>query len=395
MTLWADNVTLEVHFGFGSGPLAASPSFTELVALDEVRAVTITRGRSSTRGAFTPGFASIVLDNRDGEFDPNNTSSTYAGDLNPGTPVRIRAVYNVTTYDVFYGHVKRWPVSYTLPSESTVTVEVTESLALITNYHLEDHAEAEESTDTRIGNLLDEVGWPAARRNLDTGVATVAAASGYTGDAGDLLNQAVEAEQGTFFIADDGKATFYNRIQYSSASSAATFGPSNLTYSNPTFSYDDDYLINNAAVTGADDDTQEATDSTSIATYGPSASNIGTITNDSIVNGAHALNVAEWLIGKYKDIVVRIASIQIHPEKDAANLYPQVLGLDLGSVIRVIYSPPSGDDIDQTCKIERVKHQLRPGSWVTTYEVYPLSTFETTDYWVLGTSTLGTGTVLA
>jgi hypothetical protein len=44
---WSSVVTLLVEFGFGSGPLATTPSFTDVVS--DVRGMTITRGRSSVR----------------------------------------------------------------------------------------------------------------------------------------------------------------------------------------------------------------------------------------------------------------------------------------------------------------------------------------------------------
>lgn len=392
MSLWVDDVTLIVEFGFGSGPFAASPTWTNIVT--DTRAVDINRGRSSVQSTFSAGTATIVLDNSGGEYDPNNSTATHAGDLNIGTPVRIRATHSVTTYTLFYGHVSNWPLTFQQPNESRVFIEVIESAALLRTYHLEAQAYSLESTDTRIGNILDDVGWPAARRNLDTGLADCAAET-YTGNAKSLVDAAVEAEQGLFFVARTGNATLFNRIQYSSASAVATFGPVNLHYMNPQFTYDDDTLINRSTVTPADGDTQSATDATSISTYGPAGEDLGTFTNDSLPNGAAALNVAEWLVGKHKDIAVRIREFTVTPQVDPSNLWPQVLSLDLGAVVNVKYSPPAGDDLDQDVRIEQVRHEIRPGAWTTVYGCYPLSTFETNDYWVLDTSDLETEARLA
>ncbi len=393
MSLWVDNVTLQVFLGFGSGPLASSPTYTNVSA--DVKALTTYRGRRSTRRTFDPGSATIVLKNASGDYDPNNSTSPYAGDLNFGTPVRIRAVYNLTDYDVFYGHVSRWPIRYDQPNDSTVELEVTEGLALIRNYHLEDYIAAEESSDTRIDNILDEVGWPAARRDLDAGVSLVAAQT-YTGPAGDLIDEAVQAEQGDFYIAANGGAKFLNRVNFSGAGATTTFGGvSGYHYANPVFSYDDDSLTNQAAVTPADDDTQESSDATSIADHGVGSPSLGTFTNASLINGAYALNVAEWLVAKHKDIRVRIDSFDVFPEMDHTNLYPTVLSKDIGSVFQLFYTPPAGDDIDQECKVESVQHEIRPGYWRTTFGVYPLADIETNHYFTVGTAELGDGPTLS
>jgi len=152
-------------------------------------------------------------------------------------------------------------------------------------------------------------------------------------------------------------------------------------------------LINRAEVTGSDESTQVSTDATSIAEHGQSGVSID---NASILGAASALNVAEWLTGSYATVDTRIPSIQVAPDKDPTNLYPQVLGRELGDVIQVIFSPPAGDDLDLLVSIERVRHELANGIWLTTYGVSPLSALALTEFWILGTSDdLDTDTILA
>jgi hypothetical protein len=339
----------------------------------------------------------LVIDNTDGEYDPNNSGATHYGDLNLGTPVRIRATYNAVTYGLFFGHVSRWPLAYETPNEARIELEVTEGLAIIRRFHLEAQAYSEESVDTRIGNILDDVGWPAPPRDLDTAVTDKVAAITYTGTAGGLLDQVVDAEQGTLFMAGDRAVTFYNRVHYSSATAVATFSDdgADIPYSDPELAYTDDLLVNDSTVTGADGVAASASDATSIATYGPSPSDLGTIDNEVIHSEPYALGVAEWLVAKYKDIAVQVVGLTIWPQKAPSTIWPQALGRDLGDVVNVEFTPPNSDTLDQDVRIEQITHEVTPGFWRTSFGVYPLASIETNDYWILGTSQLGTGTVLA
>jgi hypothetical protein len=53
----------------------------------------------------------------------------YFGRLTPGTPLRVRATYGATTYDVWYGYVRRWPQMYPrVGTDSVARVEAVDAL---------------------------------------------------------------------------------------------------------------------------------------------------------------------------------------------------------------------------------------------------------------------------
>lgn len=395
MGLWVGDVNLDIDIGFGSGPLATSPSWTDVST--DVRALTITRGRSSVHDQFDSGTMVVTVDNRDGDFDPNNTSSPHDPDLKLGTPLRIQATHSVTTYDLGRGHISRWPLDYSVSPkfEATVALEVTENLAILRTTRLQAQAEVFESVDTRIGNILDAVSWPAADRSL-TSTATGVAAVTFTGSAGIFLDQAVEAEQGYFFIAKNGDATFRPRTLFSSTSSQATFGSGGgeLDYTAiDILPYDDDLLINLAEITGATGNAQSKIDTTSRTAHGEHAFSSS---NASIPNESSAQNVADWIVGKHKDVEVRITGFTIQPQNDPTNLWPEVLDRELLDLVTIKFDPPGGGDaLNQLVAIEGIQHSIGPGFWETTYTCHPASAFETTSYWDLDTSQLDTTTVLA
>ena len=299
----------------------------------------------------------------------------------------------MTTYDLFRGSISQLPLTYPDDIDAITHLEATENIPQINRTRLQLVDEAEEATDTRIGNILDNVGWAAGMRNLDAGVADCAALTDFTGSAWSLIRKTVEVEQGNAFVAGNGDFRFLNRVAHSSPTSAATFGDGNLSMSDFQPGYDDKILVNLAEVKATATATpQTASDATSIA-------NRGTFdyaaTNISLLDDNAARNVAEWIVGSRKDYNHRIAGFTVHPQKDGANLWPVVLSLDLGDVVTVNYIPPAGDTYNQQVVIDHISHVITAGDWICHYRCHPLSTFETQDYWVLGTSALDTGTRLA
>ena len=115
-----DSTDVTVEIAFGDVPLETSPTWTDVTTY--VRQVDIDRGRSSEFSDYSPGVATIVLDNRDRRFDPDHSSSPYVGDLVPMVPVRVTAQYSTgTTHVMFYGYVTGWPTAYNLSNTDAVS----------------------------------------------------------------------------------------------------------------------------------------------------------------------------------------------------------------------------------------------------------------------------------
>ncbi len=391
------DVTLTVEMAFGFGALHATPTWTDVSAY--VRAFTTDRGRSSVLGQFNAGTAGLTLDNRDGRFDPNNTSSPYSPNVLVGVPIRIRATHSVTTYDVFRGTVEGWPLSYPEKGkDGVVEVPCVDGFKLLALHDLGGNTYVAEDTNARITAVLDDVGWPAAARDLGAGVGSVQAFTPDSTDALTHLLAVAEAEVGAFFIAGDGDATFHNRTQFSgSPASQGTFGQGGgeLKYADIGLSYDDDYLWNDVRVTREGGTEQTASDATSITAYGR---RVLSKTGQPNADDNQALNAAEWLRDIYKDVRVRVDSLMLQPRSDAAGLWPQALGRELRQAVTVKLDPPgTGTTLNQLCVIEGISHSVSAQSktWDTTFRLAPLSSRETASYWILGTSLLDTGTILA
>lgn len=393
MAAFDSDVDVTVELAFGDGPLAVSPTWQDVSS--KVRGGGWQRGRSSVQGDFPAGSGHLLLDNSDGDFYPWNTSSPYSPDVTMGVPVRIRATHNTVTYSLFYGFIPRWPNQFPTNTEELARVEMVETFARLQGKAVTGSYNAQ-STDERVAALLDDVSWPAGLRDLGTAVADVADLVVEAEGVLNLLRAAVEVEQGQLFQSASGDITFLNRIAASSPTPAATFGPdgSELVYVDVTTAHDDDFLFNEALITAADLDEVQVIDTTSVAAHGPSTYEM---LNEQLVGGPSARNVAEWIVGKYKDVAPRITGLVFDPAGDPDNLWPEALGRELRDIITVEASfPGSATQLVQDVAIESVAHSFQAGGvWTVSYGCHPLSDLESQAFWILDVSQLGTETALA
>lgn len=417
MAAFDDYVDVTVEMGFGSGPLAASPSWTDVSQY--VKAASWFRGRSSVQADFPAGSGTLWLDNSDGRFYPHDTGGAYSPNVTVGVPVRITVTYTsaatgltekansaavtlqgdaelVSSDVIFYGYVASWPTKYPTNEEELAVAQIVETVARLNEKKVTGSYTLEDSED-RVGNLLDDASWPAGRRDLDAGVAECAAVSVEQSSVLELLRQATEAEQGQLFQAQNGDLRFLNRVAASSVSSQYTFGPAadELTYEDVTVTHDDDLLYNEALIVGSDETEESSSDATSISDHGPSTYSA---TNPQIVGPAGSLNVAEWVVAKYKDIEPRVTGLRLDPAGYPDDLWAPVFSLDLRDVITVEVSFPGASvQLVQAVAVESVAHSFTAGGvWTVEYGCHPLSDLEQEVFWILGTSDdLDTDTILA
>jgi hypothetical protein len=386
--------TVTVEAAFGSSMFDAAPSWTDISAY--FRSGNTARGRASVDQRFETGTASLVLDNRDGRFTADNPSSPYYPDVKIGVPIRITAEWASVTYPVFYGSARSWPPDYPTGNiDSTVTMPIADGFY---NLNLEDLAGQSfdaQPTDERIIAVLDAIGWPAALRDIDDGVATVQTTDvAQPNDGGEQpalahLLDVAESEVGVLFMGGDGKVVFRNRVAMSAITSAATFDGED--YSEIGLRYDDSILYNDIRVAREDGIQVTYVNTTSVSEHGRRV-----LTRDVMPmgNDPEALNVAEWLSALFGEQRLRIEGLKFKPLKSTA-LMTSMLDLDLRDAVTVQMSPPGVDALSQLSAIEHVRHEIRPQDWTTVWSVIPLTELEQMEFWILGTHQLDISTRLA
>ena len=259
----------------------------------------------------------------------------------------------------------------------------------------------QQTTDARIGRILDIVGWSAAARNLDAGASTVQPVTSPLTAISSLSHlQDVEGtESGALFMTVDGKVRFLSRqtllgnaVYTTSQATIGDTGSDLPMQPGPTLGIDDIDLYNEAVATRQNGLTQQSTNAASITSYGrvtwqPAASLLG-------ISDAEVLALCQFITYKYPTPVVRIQDVTVDLFNTLAPANTNVLlGLDLMQAITVERQgvPGGGTAFSQLCNIEGIEESSAPDQYLITFR----TAIANPAFWILGTSQLGIGTAVA
>lgn len=373
------DVTVTIEAAFGSNPFDASPSWTDITA--DARSVWCKRGRS--KGGFDRaqiGQARIVLNNQSGDYTPDNTAGAYTPDIKPNTPVRVRATYDSTTYDLFTGVAARWLVEFPGKVHSAVTVECFDS-AKVLQRRTVTGSYSEEASHTRIGNILDSADWPAAARSLSTGAFTMQAHSPDDENAWSLLHLVADTEGGLVFVDGAGDLVFQDFDYRLGLSTTGTFGPgaSEVRISEATPDSWDDDIYNKVTVTPRVQDGEVVGTSAydlgvfvAEATGSQAAYEVVPFTRSDTLHavGGQAFALASQIVTEYKQPEFGVRTLTTQPvaaEADYTGAWDLILGLEVSQRWTVKVEPPAGDTITQDTHVESVTHEFTfDKDWRTT-----------------------------
>lgn len=332
-----------------------------------VRAVNLKRGKSRILDdLFQTGTANIVLDNRARIFDPTvgTAVSPYAGQIEPRREVNITTAGSA----VYNGQITDWNFDYSLGGDAVATVAVADAFAALSQTTLSTtFAPSQELSSTRVSTVLNrpEVGWPADKRNIATGNATLASATAIPENTNVLnyLNTVAVSEAGAFFTNKEGDLQFDARNQAPTSTTAFTFADDGtataIPYSEIGVEYGSELLFNRIVVTRDGGTDQIVSDTTSQASYGVLTNTLATFLDSD----ADALALANFTLGLRKDPQVRFSSLTVQLEALTTAQQNQVLGLELNDVVTVKFLPgrafsPVGSTIEQFCFIENIEHDI-------------------------------------
>lgn len=319
--------------------------------------------------------------------------TTTGGTLvKPMRPVRMRAIWNGTTYDLFRGYVDSWNISWNGPNWSEVTVPCTDAFKIFGNIERTavSATGAGEGTGTRIGRILNGIGWSATLRDIDTGDVVVQSTT-LDGNALEEMLIAAETEAGELYMTGDGKVFFRARSGITSdarsTTSNATFGDlaGELRYKDLSLSNDDTQLYNRIIATRVGGTVQTADDASSQAEF-----LLRSFERSDLImttDGA-ALNYAQYILSLSAQPELRFEEIVLQPQMDDTNLFPQALNRLIGDRITVRRRPPGGGTmIEQECFIRGIKHEIKPAEWYTTWTLQ--SSAAAGSFFIIGDATLG------
>lgn len=378
--------TLQVRIAFASNPLD-TPLWTDVTAA--VRTVQIRRGRQDALDRYEAGVATVVLDNRDRQYEPAYAGSTYYPNIVPMRRISIRATWNSVTYDLYTGYVEEWQCSWPYDGDSFVTLACVDGFRYFGNAVFSATV-AQQLSGNQIkgaGGILSYLSWPAADQSVNAGISTLQAWTATNGNALERMQAITESEQGYLWMHEDGKIYFRERhhrlLATNSLTSQGTFGDGagELPYVELVSSFDDTFLYNDIHATRVGGTEQTATDATSQAAYFER-----TLTKSGLLvtTDSEASDLAQWILARSKDPALRFTRLVINPQADDSNLWPHVLNRKFHERITVKRRPPGGGAaISQDCFIEGIEHDIDVGlalTWTTSWNLSPASS---TQYWRL------------
>lgn len=349
---------------------------------------------------YEAGTGSIVLNNHTRVYDPTNLSGPYVASgetlVLPMRQVRVRGTYNSITYGIMRAYVDAWNLEWNGPNFSQVQVPFTDGFKVLTAYDrvpLAVPVGVGENSGARMTRILDSVGWPAGDRAIATGDSTMQE----TSLGGVAITEAflvADSELGEFYIDGNGNMTFRNRhaiqLETRSNSVQATFGdgPGELQYENDglSLSYDHETLANLVQIARTGGTQQIATDATSVGKFLTRTFNRTDLTLQSDID---TLSYAQWILYTSKNPELRFDAITINPLTDPVNLFPQVLGREIGDRIRIVRRPPGGGTaITRDVFIRGISHNITPSTWKTTWVLQSATKYGS--FFVIENSILGT-----
>lgn len=277
--------------------------------LDGCINVRVKRGREDSGDQFGAGTMSFTLSDTSGIFNPFDENSPYFDTAlaQPGlAPMRqVELVRydssNVAEY-LFKGYVVNYNYNFALGGIDTVTVFCADDFYLLSQTFLNEYNVDEELSNVRLENVLDlpEVNFPAAARDISTGVATLGGASAFTVPQGtnalSYCSQINDAEQGRLFMSRDGVLTFQPRIGNTLSGPVADFHDdgTNIKFNSLGITFEADQVINKAVVQIlGSNNPQTADDAASQAKYFIQTTSI---TNSLLHNDTAAATLAAYLL---------------------------------------------------------------------------------------------------
>ena len=386
---------------FDSGVLGVNAlADTTAVTVDvsnQVDSIKTNRGRTALSDIFQTGTMSLRIIDQNGDFNPMNTASPYYTLLNPMRKVTITASYNGTTYPIFAGYITSYDTTTPRDVGEIVytTIQAVDGFRLFQNAQITTVASATagQTTGTRIGKILDQVGWPAGMRDVDLGQTTVQADPGTLRTSLGAMQLVTSTEYGSFYMDKLGNAVFQDR-GVTSASVGGTPVVFNddgtgISYNNALWKLDDTLIFNKASITRTGGTTQVAFNQASIDKYFLHSYQEQNLLMET---DAEALNNALAFVASRQETSIRCDAITLDLYTDNYDAgIVAALGLDFFDPVTITTTQPGSSTLTKTLQVFGVSHDIKPSNWKTTFTTLePIidSFIIGTNYGILGTNTL-------
>jgi hypothetical protein len=360
----------------GVGILADAPA--DVVDVSDIALrVSIRRGRNRVLNSFEAGTASVVLEDENGDYNPQNVSGPYYGKLLPLRKIRIWADYDdgsgLDRYYLYSGYITSFDNTFRLGNDevSTVTFQCVDAFRLLQNVNITTVAgsSAGQTTGARIENLLDIASFPVSQRLIDVGDTLVQADPSTNRTLLGACQTIEQSELGGFFIDDEGNAVFLSRTTVSEKADETPLlfndDGTNISYQSIDFAYDDTQIFNDITVTRLGGVAQNVQSTSSIETF---FIHSGSRSDLLMQTDAEALDQASMLLNARENALLRIDSIGLNlMDSTASNRIVAGLESDLFTLINVTKTGQASSTFTLELFVQGIQHDITPNTWTTRF----------------------------
>lgn len=399
--------TINAVINFSSGPSVAQTMTMDIGHLDinvfgnstsvvvdvsdQVDRIETQRGRNAQADQFQTGTLSLRIIDQNGDFNPQNPSSPYAGLLDPMRKVIISATWLGINYPIFYGFI----TSYTTTTPQNATDVVYTTIKAVDAFRLAQNAQistvtgatAGQLSGARISKLLDAISWPSSMRSIDVGQTTMQADPGTARTSLDAMQTVTTSEYGALYVDANGIYTFKDRKNCTTSVTAAPVlfndNGTNIGYSNAVWRLDDTLIYNQASITRTGGTAQISTNAASVTKYFLHSYNQQ---NLLMQTDTEAANYAGAYVASRAETTIRCDAIELDLYTNNYNAgITAALSLDYFDPVNITTNQPGSSTLTKTLQVFGVGHNITPGSWKTV-----LTTLEPIiDGFILGNSSYG------
>ena len=359
-------------------------TFVDLTSL--VQSVNINRGRSRQLDQFNAGTASIAFYNESQVLNPSNTSSPYYPFVLPRCPVQILA----NGIPIYTGLITDWNLDYDIANQDMMYASCSDQFTVLANQQLNAVTPSAQATGARINTVLDlpEINYQGARA-IDTGSSTLGAFNiAQDENCLNYLQLINTSEQGYLFMSANGTLTFKGRSSVLNPVAGATFNTdgTGIRYQSLVNQFGDELLYNFITTKSDAGALQTTSDANSIALYQAQQYSLTNLLNSTV---AEVAGLGNYLLGKYKNPVLRFTGLSTEMSALSATDQNIIFGLDMTSICSVVKNfvvgTPSTET--QTLIVSGIAHNITPSSHVVSF------VYESTDgnaYFTLDDTIFGT-----
>jgi len=197
------------------------------------------------------------------------------------------------------------------------------------------------------------------------------ALSNITDNTLSILQTIERSENGLLFMSKSGKLTFKNRHTTFPSSASMTFSDdgSDIPYNSVDYINDDNEIYNVINLTRTGGNTQTKEDTGSQLKY-----LIRTLTRTGLLNDndAEVSDAALFLLGKFKDALLRFDNLEVNLKDIGTSSQNSILASEVGDIVNIELTPPGSGSPSQITSLEildSITYSVTPDTFKVNYKL--------------------------